>query len=128
MKCRLIFCFRTRAADPFPADDKSYEHLVYCIEVSLIEPFLDPPSNKRLVLFQVDDSDTLGRLCAPHRPSATETQEESGSESKKSNVSPSQPTAAALSPSRLWQLQDRRDDSTGLRYTIRPLVSRERRG
>ncbi len=34
-----------------------------------------------------------------------------------------QPTAAALEPCRLWQLQHWRDDSTGLRHTIRPLVS-----
>ena len=36
-----------------------------------------------------------------------------------------QPTAAVLLPRRLCQLQDWRDDSTGLRYTIRPLVSCE---
>ena len=33
------------------------------------------------------------------------------------------PTAAALQPCRLWQFPPWRDDSTGLRYTTRPLVA-----
>ena len=42
----------------------------------------------------------------------------------------SQPTelSAFLLPCRLWQPQHWRDDSTGPRYTIRPLVSCERCG
>src|SRR5262245_39426871 len=39
-----------------------------------------------------------------------------------------QPTTPALPPYCLLQLQQWRDDSTGLRYTIRPLVCCERRG
>lgn len=36
---------------------------------------------------------------------------------------PSQPTAAALLPCRMWQLQDWRNDSTGCATPIRPLVN-----